>query len=235
MFFAKFADWVHPEGEEGGPPVREPFTSVARVYSEIEDMGNAPQSIQAALASVAQNGSEGMDDAAVAVIEDVLAKAHQAMNYTEISKLNGYVDSIQTQEMRRINETHESMANNLLLTQRMYLMQNRETDRLSARIRLLLYTMLTICAVFALMPFAGSPAGMVLMGLILVVYLAGVLIHYRNSRLRRYDDWNKLYWRSDINAASMVTPADDADPDAGECNAGGLLSDVAPAPSTATS
>jgi len=209
----------------------DPTDGVAGAHSEVEDLGNAPKAITDALAA-SGTGAEAMNRAAIAVVEDTLTKAHRAMNYTEISKLNSYVDNIQKQEMHRIKETHESMANNLLLTQRMYLMQNREADKLTSHIRVMLYTMLTMCFAFAIYPYTGSIPGVIALTLLGIVYLWGIMTYFRNARLRRYDDWSKIYWNSDIDAASMATPADDADAEAGECSQGGLLDDVVPATST---
>jgi hypothetical protein len=69
---------------------------------------------------------------------------------------------------------------------------------------------------------------MVAIAVIACVYSGGLLIYFRNARMRRYDDWSKLYWRSDINDAGMVSRAEDAEGDFGECSDGGLISGVSP-------
>jgi hypothetical protein len=150
-------------------------------------------------------------------LEKTLEQIHMAMNYSEISKLNSYVDNIQHQEKQRIQETHESMANNLMLTQQMYLMQTRETDRLSSRVRVLLLSMLAVSLVFALFPYSGTGLGVAGIVLIVVVYCVSLLLYFRSVKLRRYDDWSKRYWRNDINPADSVTTDVDVDGEKGDC------------------
>lgn len=155
-------------------------------------------------------------DLLATMIKEALKHIHLAMNYSEISKLNSYVENIQNQEKSRILETHESMANNLMLTQQMYLMQTRETDRLSSRVRVILFTMLAVSVVFAILPYAQTGLGVFLLVVVVLVYLVSIILYVRSSSLRRYDDWNKIYWGNDIKPAdSVVTNIDDGD-DGGE-------------------
>ncbi len=180
--------------------------------------------------SVLDAGRPNAPDLLYTHVENMLTKTleqiHMAMNYSEISKLNTYVDNIQDQEKHRIQETHESMANNLMLTQQMYLMQTRETDRLSSRIRALLLSMLAVCLVFALLPYSGRALGVAAIVVIVIVYCVSLLLYFRSVKLRRYDDWSKRYWRNDINPADSVTLAVDVDGDQGACPAGSELGPV---------
>ncbi len=220
--FAGFEPFITAADPPAGPSVEAGFPS--------EDLGSTPTAIADAL-TAGGNDSDSMLANVISVIEDSLARIHRAMNYTEISKLNSYVDNIQMQEMQRIEETHESMANNLLLTQRMYLMHNRDSDKLASHIRALMYTQLTICLVFAIFPYSTTAPGIVALAVVTIVYMFGVLLYLRNARLRRYDDWNKLYWRSDIDASSLAVHAEDDD--ATGCAAdGGLFDNVAKAPAS---
>jgi hypothetical protein len=177
-----------------------------------------PSSLGAALAQKSSTASPDFLNYLRDMLAKTLDKIHMAMNYTEISKLNSYVDNIQTQEKVRIKETHESMANNLMLTQQMYMMQTRETDRLSSRIRVLLLSMLAVAVQFALVPFSGSGLGVAAIVVVVIVYCVGLLLYIRSARLRRYDDWSKRYWRNDINPADTVTTDVDVDGDKGECS-----------------
>lgn len=209
-----------------GPAV-EPFLSALPPQTRSFATGEASVSQEAAPVVLSNDGSntgESMLNNLIDMVKTSLEKIHMAMNYSEISKLNTYVDNIQTQEKARINETHESMANNLMLTQQMYLMQTRETDRLSSRIRVLLLSMLAVSVVFALMPFSGTALGVAAIVVAVIVYCACLLLYFRSVKLRRYDDWSKRYWRSDINPADSVTTSVDVDGEKGDC---GLTGDNA--------
>lgn len=199
----------------------EPF--FAQGQGSAADANVTQNQVQVAL-SLATASGDPMLKNVMNMLKKTLEKIHIAMNYTEISKLNTYVDNIQSQEKDRIKETHESMANNLMLTQQMYLMQTRETDRLSSRIRVLLLSMLAVSIVFALMPFSGTGLGVAAIVIVVVVYCVCLLLYFRSVKLRRYDDWSKRYWRNDINPAESITTAVEVDGDIGEC---GLTGDAA--------
>jgi len=193
-----------------------PASSNVLVSSSAAETGIA-QSQRGLALEVSSETANQMYTALTVRLKKTLEQIHMAMNYSEIAKLNTYVDNIQDQEKHRIKETHESMANNLMLTQQMYLMQTRETDRLSSRIRALLLSMLAVALIFALLPFSGTGLGVGAIVLVVVVYCVCLLLYFRSVKLRRFDDWSKRYWRNDINPADTVTSAVDVDGEQGEC------------------
>jgi hypothetical protein len=215
MFASRFESVI--EAFAGGS--RAPKSDAAGLVEGFE--GDVIDSGTTAVVSVAD-----MTSSLAAMIEDALIKVHRAMNYTEIEKLNMYVKDVQDQEKRRIHDTHETMANSLMVTQRLYLMNNREVDKLTSRIRVMLYTILTVCIIFAIMPYSSSAPGMTLMIVIGLSYLIGILIYIRGSGVRRYDDWNKIYWNTDVDPAAAAESAiveDEDDADAGECTGTNLV------------
>lgn len=218
MFASRFASVLQEAFGDASAPARREYTttSVEGFYD-----GTAGTTGGTTVTSVAD-----MAPFLAAKIEDALIKIHRAMNYTEIEKLNIYVQDIQDQEKRRIHDTHETMANSLMVTQRLYLMNNREVDKLTSRIRVMLYTILVVCVAFALMPFSSSAPGMTLLIVIGLVYVIGILVYIRASGVRRYDDWNKIYWNTDVDPADAAESAvvkDEDAPDVGECTGTDLV------------
>lgn len=152
------------------------------------------------------------------VVEQALVTANLAMNYIEIKKLNSYVEGMQRQEAERLAKTKDTMADSLMVTQRMFLMQTRERDRLASRTRLLMYTMVALCLFFALLPPFPAGSAVVALG-----YLACLILYFRNSNMRRYDDWDKLYWSRDFTSSSGdAADGGAASPGAGEACGGDM-------------
>ena len=170
---------------------------------------------------------DGSDMAAYlsAVIQDWLNVSHRVMDYKEIENLNDYIEDVQLQEGRRLGHTHDSMTNNMLVAKQMYLMQLRASRRLQSHVRMLMYTFLYVCAVFALAPHIGESA-LAKVGAVLATaaYGTALVLFVKINSTRRMDDWDKQYWRSgelDKGVTAVTSAAAAAAGTAGACSAAG--------------
>jgi hypothetical protein len=129
-------------------------------------------------------------------LTDWVAVTHRVMDYREIESLNEYIADVQFQEDRRLVNTRNSMTSNMMVAKQMYLMQSRASARLLSHIRMLMYSMLFVCAMAVMLPHAGSNAVKGAMVLAAAGYGAMMVMYYKVNSTRRMDDWDKMYWRS---------------------------------------
>jgi hypothetical protein len=147
----------------------------------------------------------------------ILDRALYASQVTKASSTHNYLTSVQAQEFSRVDGKRSELERNLFLSKQMYLMQERERRRLFSDAGLVQWAMLAVALGFTLLPSAmGSAVAGVAIGLVAVVF-AGYLVFYLKQRAyRRYDDWDKIYWKKAPDAVAKASDAASA-PSSASC------------------
>ena len=162
-----------------------------------------------------------------ASIADWMRLTHQVMDYAYIGDMNQYVADVQGQEETRILRQRHAVANELLIKKRLYLMRQRDSARLMANVRVMMHCTLFVCLI-AYMAFNIDWFGAysyVAMGCATAAFLTYLVVYHVVNRTRRYDDWDKYYWRAGL---AVETPGVVVSPNllgdkAGECSGTGSL------------
>jgi hypothetical protein len=184
--------------EESNEPVMERFEQLNDVNTESDN--NAIANNLTVIASQEPYNDQSM----ITALETWLAITHNVMDYKYIGDLNTYVRDVQEDEKKRLGKQRDTIHNDIMITKRMYLMRQRNTDMLYSRVRVILHCMLFVSIVAlaymnrAILGAAAIPV-IVLMALAFSIY---IIMYIKVSSSRRYDDWNKLYWNSGNDSVS---------------------------------
>lgn len=148
-------------------------------------------------------------DPLIITIEDWMRVTHHIMDYQYVFDMNSYVKNVQDDESERLNRQLDSVSNEVMVKKQMYMMRQRDTDKLRSRIRLLLHSMLFIsffAFLYANHAWFGA-VGWALMSVASLVFAIYLILYIKLSSSRRYDDWDILYFNEEgkINAASTPT------------------------------
>lgn len=143
--------------------------------------------------------SDHANDALQAALEDWMRITHHVMDYQYVHDMNSYVKAVQHDERTRLDRQFNTITNDVMIKKHMYMMRQRDADKLYSRVRILLHIMLFISAfafLYANRAFFG-PASWVIIGIMSFAFSIYVIMFIKINSSRRYDDWNKLYFNDD--------------------------------------
>ena len=130
--------------EGSNEPIVEPFTSSLNQY--MKEAPTTSKSIELKLEEMIDQ-DQNVDDTMNLALQDWLAITHHIMDYKYIGDLNTYVRDVQEDEKKRLGQQRDAIHNDIMITKRMYLMRQRNTDMLYSRVRILLHIMLFVSMV----------------------------------------------------------------------------------------
>ena len=195
----KAAPAAEREGEEGGG--EEPFaTESAEVtLGAISGADTNDRSVALRLETLldGQSTASGFEGEAMeAALEDWMRITHHVMDYQYVHDMNSYVKAVQEDERTRLDRQFNTITNDVMIKKHMYMMRQRDSDKLRSRVRLLMHTMLFVSAfafLYASRAFFGA-FGWIVMGVISFAFGIYVIMFIKINSTRRYDDWGKHYW-----------------------------------------
>ena len=142
--------------------------------------------------------------ALTAALEDWMRITHHVMDYQYVHDMNSYVKSVQEDERTRLDRQFNSITNDVMVKKNMYMMTQREADKMRSRTRVVLHTMLFVSCfafLYANRGFFGT-FGWVVMAAASFAFGVYVIMFVKTNGSRRYDDWDKMYFNDgkDIEA-----------------------------------
>lgn len=150
-----------------------------------------------------------VSDALTAKVKSIMSRAILASRLRKMQMTQGYLSSVQQKESRRVEGKLTQLERNLFMSKQMYLMQERERRRLISDAGLVLWCALAVSVIFALLPSAATtPVLWYVIALVVLGFTAYVMFYLKQRGARRYDDWNKLYWKAAPDAATKGTEPD---------------------------
>jgi hypothetical protein len=201
------------------------------LHEYLKNSSTISKSIELAMLTLidsATDNSAFQEHALKLALHDWLVVTQHIMNYKYIRDMNDYVRNMQSDEKRVLTKQRDAIQNDIMITKHMFMMRQRNADMLYSRVRVLLHGMLFVSALAFLYMNLGwlGAAGPPLIVLFIVAFSVYVIMYFKLSSARRYDDWSKLYWNG--GKAVDETPSPPVDPDANstaQCGNGNVAFD----------